>query len=202
MRPRLRTLVPLLACAARAARPGSGKPVKNLWATVNRCDTPTSPNTIGVRASMPGTKYRSRLYMRFRIQFWSATRQSFVDTDSSSRWLRVGDGRAAATQSGFNFRFDDPPEGEQFVLRGVVQYRYTRCAGARRQGQAALAGREAVRAAHPLGPAQRAVGGPARVLLLDVHRQAGNRRGSFVITASTPSASRRAICFASSTVHT
>ena len=37
----------------------------------------------------------------------------------------MGDGRAAATQSGFNFTFGDPPEGEQFVLRGVVQYRYT-----------------------------------------------------------------------------
>ncbi len=122
-----RLLVPLLAVPflLAPAPAGAAKPVKHLWSTVNRCDTPGSPNTIGVRASMPGTKYRSRLYMRFRIQFWSATRQSFVDTDSSSRWLRVGDGRAAATQSGFNFRFDDPPEGEQFVLRGVVQYRYT-----------------------------------------------------------------------------
>ena len=126
MRPRLRLLVPLLAVPVLLApAPAAARPVKHLWATVNRCDTPNSPNTIGVRASMPGTKYRSRLYMRFRIQFWSATRQSFVDTDSSSRWLRVDNGRPAATQSGFNFRFDDPPEGEQFVLRGVVEYRYT-----------------------------------------------------------------------------
>jgi hypothetical protein len=126
MRPRLRVIVPLLAAPLLLApAPASAKPVRNLWATVNRCDTPTSPNTVGVRASMPGTKGRRRLYMRFRIQFWSATRQSFVATDSSSRWLRVGDGRAAATQSGFNFQFDDPPEGEQFVMRGVVQFRYT-----------------------------------------------------------------------------
>jgi hypothetical protein len=116
----------VLACVLLVLpAPVQAKPVKNLWATVNRCDTPGSPNTIGVRASMPGTKYRSRLYMRFRVQFWSATRQSFVDTDSTTRWLRVGTGRAAATQSGFNFTFADPPAGEQFVLRGVVQYRYT-----------------------------------------------------------------------------
>lgn len=126
MRPRSCLLVTLLAVPVLLApAPAGAKPIKNLWATVNRCDTPSSPNTIGVRASMPGTTYRSRLYMRFRIQFWSPTRQSFVPTDSSSRWLRVGDGSARATQSGFNFRFDDPPEGEQFVLRGVVQYRYT-----------------------------------------------------------------------------
>ena len=125
MRPRHLAFSLLVLAFLALPAPATAKPVKNLWATVNRCDTPSSPNTIGVRASMPGTKYRSRLYMRFSVQFWSATRQTFVDTDSSSRWLRVGDGRAAATQSGFNFRFDDPPEGEQFVLRGVVQFRYT-----------------------------------------------------------------------------
>ena len=67
---------------------------------------------------MPGTKTRAAALHALPVQFCSATRQSFVDSDSSSRWLRVGDGRAAATQSGFNFRFDDPPEGEQFVLQG------------------------------------------------------------------------------------
>jgi hypothetical protein len=132
MRPRLRLLVPLLAAPLLLLpSAASAKDVKHLWATVNRCDTVISPNTIGVRASMPGTKYRARLYMRFRAQFWSQTRQTFVNTDASTRWLRVGDGRAAATQSGFNFRFDDPPEGQQFVLRGMVQYRYT----ARRRGK-------------------------------------------------------------------
>ena len=133
--PRLCVIVPLLAVPLLLApAPASAKPVKNLWATVNRCDTPTSPNTIG-RSGQHARARRAgrRLYMRFRIQFWSATRQSFVTTDSSSRWLRVGDGRAAATQSGFNFRFDDPPEGEQFVLRGVVQFRYT--APRRRKGK-------------------------------------------------------------------
>jgi len=126
MRPRSRLLVPLLAVPVLLApAPATAGPVKNLWATVNRCDTPTSPNTVGVRASMPGTRYRSRLYMRFRIQFWSDTRQRFVQTDSASRWLRVGNGRAAATQSGFDFTFADPPTGEQFVFRGVVQFRYT-----------------------------------------------------------------------------
>lgn len=132
MRPGLRTLIPLLAVPLLLApAPAAGKPVKNLWATVNRCDTSSSPNQIGVRASMPGTKTPQRLYMHFSVQFYSVIRQGFVDTDSSSRWLRVGDGRPAATQSGFTFRFDDPPEGEQFVLRGVVKFRYT----ARRKGK-------------------------------------------------------------------
>ena len=134
MRPGPRSLTPLFAALLLAApAPAAAKPVKNLWATVNVCDTPGSPNQIGVRASMPGTKTRHRLYMHFSVQFYSAIRQSFVDTDSSSRWLLVGKGRPAATQSGFTFRFDDPPGGEQFVLRGAVRFRYT--AKRRRNGK-------------------------------------------------------------------
>ena len=125
MHPRFRPLLPLIAVTLLLVpAPAIGKP-KNLWATVNVCDTASSPNQIGVRASMPGTKTPTRLYMHFSVQFYSAIRQGFVDTDSSSRWLLVGKGRPAATQSGFTFRFDDPPEGEQFVLRGVVRFRYT-----------------------------------------------------------------------------
>jgi hypothetical protein len=160
--PRPRILLPLLAAALLVApAPAQAKPVKNLWATVNRCDTPAAPNTLGVRASMPGMKGRTRLYMHFRVQFWSAIRQSFVDSDASSRWLRVGDGRAAATQSGFNFTFDDPPPGEQFVLRGVVRFRYTalrkrrdgtkRWRVVKRYKRATRSGQRGVQAADPAG---------------------------------------------------
>jgi hypothetical protein len=163
MRPIFRPLLPLLVVPVLLApAPASAKPVRHLWATVNRCDTPAAPNEIGVRASMPGTKSRQRLYMRFVVQFYSAIRQGFVDTDSSSRWLRVGDGRAAATQSGFNFRFDDPPEGQQFVLRGIVQFRYTakrkrrgtrkrRWVVVKRYERLTRAGQRGVRAADPPG---------------------------------------------------
>jgi len=156
-----RLLVPLVAAPLLfAPAPAAAKPVKNLWATVNQCDTEASPNTIGVRASMPGTKARGRLYMHFKVQFWSAIRQSFVNTGSSSRWLRVGDGKAAATQSGFSFRFDDPPEGEQFVLRGVVGFRYaerrkrngkTRWVIVKRYKRATQPGQRGVQAADPPG---------------------------------------------------
>jgi hypothetical protein len=161
MHPRSRPLLPLIAVSLLfVPAPAAAKPVKNLWATVNRCDTPGSPNEIGIRASMPGTKTPHRLYMRFAVQFYSAIRQGFVPSDSSSRWLRVGDGRPTATQSGFTFRFDDPPEGQQFVLRGIVQFRYT--AKRKRRGKRrwvvvkqyerlTRAGQRGVRAADPPG---------------------------------------------------
>lgn len=113
-------VLPLILAPVAAA----GEPSRRLWATVNRCDTATSPNTVGIRARMPGTGTRRRLYMRFEVQFYSATRQRFVPTGSSSRWIKVGDGRRSV-QSGYSFQFADPPEGGQFVMRGIVQFRYS-----------------------------------------------------------------------------
>jgi hypothetical protein len=162
MRVGLRPLLPLLAAPLLLAPAPAvaAKPVKNLWATVNRCDTPTAPNTLGVRASMPGMKGRTRLYMHFRVQFWSATRQTFVDSEASTRWLRVGEG-AGTTQSGFNFTFADPPPGEQFVLRGVVKFRYSalrkqrngkkRWKVVKRYERATRSGQQGVQAAEPEG---------------------------------------------------
>ncbi len=125
MRRRVCRTIPLLVLPLVLA-PGAtaGEPSRSLWATVNRCDTAASPNTVGIRARMPGTGSRQRLYMRFEVQFYSAMRQRFVATGSSSRWIRVGDGRRSV-QSGYSFQFADPPVGGQFVMRGIVQFRYS-----------------------------------------------------------------------------
>jgi len=56
-------LAALLAAAPAEARKGDA------WATVNVCDTATNPNTIGIRGSMPGLKRKTRMTMRFRVQY-------------------------------------------------------------------------------------------------------------------------------------
>ena len=58
----------VLAPAALAKRPVR----KNLWATVNVCDTKRSPDDMGVRARMPGDGTHRRMYMRFTAQYRSA----------------------------------------------------------------------------------------------------------------------------------
>src|SRR5690348_6285628 len=74
------------------------------WATVNVCDTARHPDTIGIRASMPGPR-RSRLAMRFRVQY-REDGGAWVDVDAAdSGWRDLGPGRGAAVESGWSFTF-------------------------------------------------------------------------------------------------
>jgi len=104
--------------------PAPAQAERDLWATVNVCDTVAFPDTMGVRASMPGTKPRRRLLMRFGAQFFNPDTSRFAPIGDRSRWLRVGRGGSESVQSGFDFRFDAPPAGSSFVFRGVVDFRW------------------------------------------------------------------------------
>jgi hypothetical protein len=100
---------------------------RHLWATVNICDTSKNPDTLGIRASMPGSgKSTERMYMRFRAQYlvgeeWRAFRSSGTD----SGWVRVGSARFKARQSGWSFPFK-LREGQRYELRGVVRFEWRR----------------------------------------------------------------------------
>lgn len=126
MRPRPRSLLALTLMLALALAPGRADAASSphLWATVNVCDTAASPNTIGIRASMPGNGKPQRMYMRFEAQYFDRAQNEFVKSGSSSRWLRVGSARFESAQAGFSFQFAPPPAGEQFVFRGRVDYRW------------------------------------------------------------------------------
>ena len=100
-----------------------------LWATVNICDTEQSPDTLGVRAQMPGTgRQRERMYMRFRAQWLSAADGVWHDFEADgfdSGWVSVGSARFRDRQSGWSFPFRLDP-GQRFELRGVVQFQWRR----------------------------------------------------------------------------
>lgn len=98
---------------------------RGLWATVNVCDTSNSPNTIGIRASMPVLRRKSaeRRYMRFVVQYFSR---------ADSRWYNVAEGGDSgylqpkgprARQLGRSFRIQ-PTRGESVHLRGKVYFQW------------------------------------------------------------------------------
>jgi hypothetical protein len=97
-----------------------------LWATVNRCDTPSSPNQMGVRASMPGNGLRQRMYMRFRAQYWDGAAEAWrpVSGVGVSPWRYAGSARYRSSQAGWTFEFDQPASGRTYTLRGVVEYQW------------------------------------------------------------------------------
>lgn len=105
-------------------RPITASPL--LWATVNVCDTAERPNTIGIRASMPGSGIRSeRMFMRFQVQFLSPKDGKWhnVGKAGDSGFVAVGSGKYRARQAGRNFMLK-PPEGTSYRLRGAVTFEW------------------------------------------------------------------------------
>jgi hypothetical protein len=88
------------------------------------CNTPNSPDKMGVRARMPGDGTRERMYMRFTAQFRSGTTWKAVTGRGASRWLYAGSALFKEEELGYTFSFDAPKPGTGFLLRGLVQFQW------------------------------------------------------------------------------
>ena len=110
--------------AAAQARKGFGSD-RLLWATVNVCDTKAHPNTIGIRASMPGTESgREAMFMRIQAQYLSAEDRRWhnVPGEGDSRFLALGSAEARARQKGRSIRI--APKTDRVLLRGMVTFEW------------------------------------------------------------------------------
>jgi hypothetical protein len=114
----LTALILMLAPAAEA------RAEKDLWATVNVCDTKKSPDQMGVRARMPGDGTRRRMFMRFSAQFRSGKKWKPVSGSGRSRWLPAGSALFRNEELGYTFSFDAPKPGTSFLMRGLVQFQW------------------------------------------------------------------------------
>ena len=97
---------------------------RDVWATVNICDTANAPNTIGIRASMPGARNGQAVrWMRFVVEYFSEQddRWRRVSAGGDSGYLRVGKGRRTR-QFGRSLRIE--PSGGSVLLRGRVLFQW------------------------------------------------------------------------------
>ena len=96
------------------------------WATVNICDTSDSPNALGIRTSVPGNGSGERIWARYTAQWWSGAAQEWTTGSGSgvTDWVYVGQADMSARQSGWTFRFVQPPTGATYVMRGVVEFQW------------------------------------------------------------------------------
>jgi len=114
----------LIALAAAVAAPAAqAKRVKNLWATVNVCDTKKSPNDVGLRARAPGDGTHAQIYMRFATQYRSGDAWKPVK-GGRSNWLRAGTSLRRYQEIGYTFGFNAPAAGKSYVTRGLVQFQW------------------------------------------------------------------------------
>ena len=126
---RRRTVIITLFCLvvgpAAVGQPAATADARDPWATVNVCDTSASPDTIGIRASMPGSRSgREERYMRFVVQYFSRSDDRWykVAAGGDSGYLSIGAGRRAR-QFGRSFRIA-PPAGRSVLLRGRVYFQW------------------------------------------------------------------------------
>ena len=124
-------LLTLIATAGVAALPAAGESADltppEPWATINVCDTETRQNQIGIRGSMPGMARRTRMYMRFRVQYKNAQdRWETVEQGADSGWRRIATGRRGEHDAGWTFEFQPRPSGGAWQLRGLVSFQWRR----------------------------------------------------------------------------
>jgi hypothetical protein len=120
-----------------------------LWATVNVCNTAAHPNTIGIRASMPGIPRHAHAAMRFQVQYRAADGWRSV-AGATSGWRRLGTTAGDAIESGWSFTFAAP--AQRVTLRGLVRFRWRRHGHAiRRARQVTAAGHRSSSGADPPG---------------------------------------------------
>jgi hypothetical protein len=115
------------AAAGHAATAPTVDKSKLLWATINVCDTTKHPDTIGIRASMPGSGRKSeRMYMRFQVQYFKASANEWANGDATadSGFRSVGAAKYRRRESGWNFSITPPPAGQTYRLRGIVTFEW------------------------------------------------------------------------------
>jgi len=119
------TLFGFAVGAAAVAPPAGAAEPRDPWATVNVCDTADSPDTIGIRASMPGSRSgKEERYVRFVVQYFSREDDRWyrIAQGGDSGFLSIGSGRRAR-QFGRSFRIEPLP-GRSVLLRGRVYFQW------------------------------------------------------------------------------
>src|SRR3954451_7052903 len=123
----MRQVVISAAALGLALFPASaGAQSRDLWTTVDLCNTPAHPNQMGVRGRMPGDGTRTKMYMRFTAQYRDPESRSWVSMvgDGRSPWIYAGSARFSHQETGFTFDFDPPQAGDHFVFRGIAEFQW------------------------------------------------------------------------------
>ncbi|HST34451.1 MAG TPA: hypothetical protein VLJ80_13145 [Solirubrobacteraceae bacterium] len=124
-----------------------------LWSTIDVCNAPDQPNTVGIRGSMPGDhQAHDKMYMRFRLQYMNAATKTWTDlSKASAGYAAVGSG-AAARQAGRSFQLNPVAGQPAFTLRGVVNFQWRHGSTVLAQvSRATSAGRDSLAGSDPAG---------------------------------------------------
>jgi hypothetical protein len=134
-RPTSFALLALLAAAiaaapalARQAQPtprqiraavASAERSRDLWATVNVCDTKRAADMMGVRGQMPAIGFKTGLSMEIRLEYYNFKQQRWTPVPGVSQLIRLGSFSSGLDQDGFSFLLTPS------LYRGAVTFKWT-----------------------------------------------------------------------------
>jgi hypothetical protein len=93
---------------------------RNLWATVNICNTKHHPNVVGIRGQMPALGFNSLLTMEVELSYWSDADKRYQSLPSTKQTISLGTERKGVHQGGVSFQFS-PHAG---TLAGTVRFEW------------------------------------------------------------------------------
>jgi hypothetical protein len=120
-----RAALTALMLLALAAGPAHAREA-GLWSTINVCDPPGKPGSVGVRVSIPahGTrKHRQQQWARIRVQWFDGSKWQSLGPTGDTGYKHLGHGRGTF-QGGTTFTFKPPAAGQRLVLRGIVNVQW------------------------------------------------------------------------------
>ncbi len=95
---------------------------KDLWATVNICNTNRHQDVIGIRAQMPALGFPAQLWMDFVIDRFSSASATFEPYPRATTLVRLGTSSQGDNQGGASFLFPS----HAGLLRGRVTFEWRR----------------------------------------------------------------------------
>jgi hypothetical protein len=93
---------------------------RNLWATVNICNTKRHPDVVGIRGQMPALGFASALSMQVELRYWSDSEKRYRALSNTKQTLALGAERSGLHQSGISFQFT-PHAG---TLAGTIRFEW------------------------------------------------------------------------------
>lgn len=97
---------------------------RQLWTTVNVCNTSANPDRIGIRGQMPALGFSARLSMTIQVDYWDAAAKAFRPVPGPTGHAKVNLGTVldGLEQGGHTFQF---PAGTG-LLSGTITFQWRR----------------------------------------------------------------------------
>lgn len=92
---------------------------REVWATVNICNTRRHPHTLGIRGQLPALGFPAQLYMSIQVNYWVKEKRKFVPDSHAKHSLSLGTETSGRHQAGFTWRFAPPA-----ILSGTITFEW------------------------------------------------------------------------------